>query len=390
MAEKPPKTTKELSASHLSWKRLRRLLLKCGLLVCAVGGTVFYMNGGVSGILLRADGSVMRERVAVAPAFEGRVAEVFVRPGDHVEKGQKIAIVKSVAISRTLADLAAEKARLMGKVAELQARRQVITNTLPFAKSNAAQTAVYLNDLNHARTEGLAVDKSLQEMTSAALIAFEHVASLKAEVDSLSAELEADQIALRQAASAYDDLSTTYADGVLYASVSGDIGASVAPVGQALSAGGTTVADIFTGESFVLAYVRDAYLADLSEGVAVGVIARNETLNGVVDRILPLTEALPSDLQTPNRMVERGRLVRVVLTDSNRRQLGIGQRVKVKACFVADCHVGVLEAALEETRTELTQLFQVAMSIGLDARHSLSAFSSSAQLVKLFWSATST
>jgi len=390
MAENPPKTTEPLSASRLSWTRLRRLLLNCGLLVCAVGGTVFYVNGGVSGIMLHADGFVLRERVAIAPTFEGRVAEVFVRPGDHVEEGQKIAVVKSVAISRSLADLAAEKARLMGKVTELQARRQVITDTLPFAKSSATQTAVYLNDLNHARTEGLAVDKSLQEMTTAALVAFEHVASLKAELGSLSAELEADQIALGQAASAYDELSTTYANGVLYAPASGDIGASVAPIGQALSAAGTSVADIFTGQSFVLAYVRDAYLASLSEGAAVGVVTRNETLSGLIDRILPLTEALPSDFQTPNRTVERGRLVRVVLTDPNHHRLAIGQRVKVRTCFVADCHAGVLDAALEQTRTELTQLVEAALSIGLDARHSLSEFSSSAGRVKLSWSAAST
>ena len=61
----------ELSASRVNWKRLRRLALNCGLLACAVSGTVFYMNGGVSGVLLRADGLVLRERVTVAPAFEG-------------------------------------------------------------------------------------------------------------------------------------------------------------------------------------------------------------------------------------------------------------------------------------------------------------------------------
>jgi len=116
------KAAEELSASRVNWKRLRRLALNCGLLACAVSGTVFYMNGGVSGVLLRADGLVLRERVTVAPAFEGRVAQVFVRPGDHVEKGQRIAVVKSVAISRTLADLAAEKARIMSKIAELEAR----------------------------------------------------------------------------------------------------------------------------------------------------------------------------------------------------------------------------------------------------------------------------
>ena len=360
-------TAEQLSASRVNWTRLRRLTLNCGLLACAVSGTVFYMNGGVSGVLLRADGLVSRERVAVAPAFEGRVAQVFVRPGDHVEKGQRIAVVKSVAISRTLADLAAEKARLMGKVAEIEARHQVITDTLSLAKSSATETASYLNDLNKARAAGLAINKSVQEMTSASLSASERVASMQAEQRSLSAELAADRIALAQAVSAYDELSATYADGVLYASASGDIGASVAPVGQALSTGSGGVADIFTGESFVLGYVPDAYLFEVSEGQIVGVKARNKILNGRIDRILPLAQPLPSDLQAPNRMLERGRLVRIALIDPS--QLPVDQHVQITTCFQNDCHVGVFQASLTQTHTVLARLFEVAMSIGSEAKH---------------------
>src|SRR5215470_16711068 len=367
MTAQATNTAEQLSASRVNWTRLRRLTLNCGLLACAVSGTVFYMNGGVSGVLLRADGLVSRERVAVAPAFEGRVAQVFVRPGDHVEKGQRIAIVKSVAISRTLADLAAEKARLMGKVAELEARRQVITDTLSLAKSNATETVGYLNDLNKARAAGLAINKSVQEMASASLSASERVASMQAEQRSLSAESEADRIALAQAVSAYDELSATYADGVLYASASGDIGASVAPVGQALSTGSGGVADIFTGESFVLGYVPDAYLFEVSEGQIVGVRARNKILNGRIDRILPLAQPLPSDLQAPNRMLERGRLVRIALIDPS--QLPVDQHVQVTTCFQNDCHIGVFQVSLKQTHTALTRLFEVEISIGSEAKH---------------------
>ena len=351
----------ELNASRVNWKRLRRLALNCGLLACAVSGTVFYMNGGVSGVLLRADGLVLRERVAVAPAFEGRVTQVFVRPGDHVEKGQRIAVVKSVAISRTLADLAAEKARIMSKIAELDARRQIIADTLALAKSSAVETASYLNDLNKARAAGLAINRSVQEMTSASLSATEHVASLQAEQRSLAAELDADRIALAQAASAYDELSDTYADGVLYASAGGDVGASVAPVGQALSTGSGGIANIFTGESFVLAYAPDTYLFEVAEGQTVGVRARNEVLNGRIDRILPFAEPLPSDLQAPNRMLERGRLVRIALTDLN--QFPVDQHVQVTTCFQNDCHVGIFQASLKQTHIVLAQLFETAKDL---------------------------
>jgi multidrug resistance efflux pump len=271
MSQKSLKAAGELSASRLDWKRLRRLALRYGLLICAVSGTVFYFNGGVSGLRMRADGIVSRERLAVAAPFEGRVAQVFVRPGDHVEKGDKIAVVKSVGIIRSLADLAAEKARLTSKIATIQARLQVIVETLPLAKTTAAQTATYLHNLNQASVAGLALNRSLQEMTSASLSANEHVASLQAEQKSLTAELDANRIALAQAISAYDELSATYADGVLYASASGDVGATVAPVGQTVTPINGNVADIFTGEGYVLAYVPDSFLFDVSEGQTVGI-----------------------------------------------------------------------------------------------------------------------
>jgi len=355
-----------LVANNVSWKRLRGLALKCGLFACAVGGTVFFTNGGVSAIYLRADGLVVRERLAVAPAFEGRVTQVFVRPGDHVEKGQKIAVVKSVAISRTLADLATEKARLVSRIAELEARRQVINDTLSIAKSSADETASYLDNLKKARADGLAINKSIQEMTSASLSAIERVARLQAEQRSLSTELDANRMALGQAELAYDDLNTAYADGVLYASASGDVGASVMPVGQALSTGSGSIANIFTGDAFVLAYVPDAYRLDVSAGQFVGISVGNAVLNGRIDRILPFAEPLPSDLQVPNRVQERGRLVRIALLDPN--QLPVDQRVQVTACLLTDCRVGALETVLKQTQTVLARLLKVAVWVGAETK----------------------
>ena len=356
----------ELSASRVDWKRLRRFALYCGLLTVGVSGTAFYMSSGFAGLLLRAEGHVARERVAVASAFEGRVAEVFVRPGDHVEQGQRIAVVKSVATGRSLADLEAERARLMSKIAQLEARQKVILGTLPLAKSNAERAATFLQDLDRAQASGLAVRKSLQEMTSASLSAAEHASGLAAEQDSLSVELDAHRAALERVVAAYDELSATYADGMLYASVSGDVGATVASVGQALSTGNGAVADIFTGKSFVLAYLPDSYIFEISAGQSVAVKVRNEVLNGRIERILPLAQNLPGDLQLPNRVLERGRLVRIALPASN--ELPIDQRVRVTSCFLTDCRVGLMQAAVQKTRDAIGGLYKAAMSIGTETK----------------------
>ena len=208
--------------------------------------------------------------------------------------------------------------------------------------------------------------KSLQEMTSASLSAAEHAAGLRAEQGSLSIELDADRAALERVVSAYNELSATYADGTLYASVGGDVGATVASVGQALSTGNGAVADIFTGKSFVLAYLPDSYLFEISAGQSVAVKARNEVLDGRIERILPLAQNLPSDLQLPNRALERGRLVRIALPASN--ELPIDQRVRVTSCLVSDCSVGLWQAALHKTRAAIGSLYKAAMSIGTETK----------------------
>jgi multidrug resistance efflux pump len=332
-----PTVRKELAASSVDWKRLRRLLLRCGLVVGSIGATAFYINSGFAGLLLRADGVITRDHVAIAPAFDGQVSEVFVRPGDYVAKYQKVAIVKSVAIRKTLTDLEIERGRLRTKLAQLQARERVVSEALPLAKKSAERAAAFLQDLDHAQASGLALRKSLQEMTSASLSAAEHAATLEAEQNSLRLELSANRTAFEEVIAAHKEMTSTYSNGTLYASASGHVGPNVAKVGDRLSTSSSAVANIYTGRSFVLAYLPDSYLFQISAGQQVAVKAGNQMLTGRVERLLPLSENLPSDLQLPNRATERGRLVRIALPGSD--ELPTDQRVRVTTCFTDDCRL---------------------------------------------------
>jgi len=331
-----------LQASHVSWKRLRRRLFTTALILVSVGAVALYLNSTAGGFFFHAEGLVTRERVAVAPPFEGKVTQVFVHPGDKVARGQKIAVVQSATLSRSLSELAAQRALLISKIAALEARRRIVAETLPIAEESARRTTAFLQTLTDARMRGLVVNRSLQEMTVAALNATERAATFQAEQESLAEELEANKNALREAGAAYESLKTLYGDGVLYAGVSGDIGSEVAAVGQVLTPGNGAVAVIYTGEDFVLAYVPDAYLSEIAEGQKVGVKMRGKVFNARIQRILPINAALPADLQNPNRLRERGRLVRIELTDPN--ALAIGQKVEITRCFAEDCRLGPLRA----------------------------------------------
>src|SRR5260370_8824548 len=99
--------SKELQASKLGWKKLRRVLLTT-MLLGGIGAAVAYVLSGDS-VLLSADGIVTRQRIAVAaPWQDARVPDVYVRPGDKGEAGQKIGTVESATVPRALPEPAAE------------------------------------------------------------------------------------------------------------------------------------------------------------------------------------------------------------------------------------------------------------------------------------------
>jgi multidrug resistance efflux pump len=306
---------KELQASRVSWKKLRRVVLTT-MLLGGIGAAVTYVLSSDS-LLLSADGIVTRHRVAVAaPWQDARVRDVYVRPGDKVEAGQKIATVESATMLRSLAELAAEKARISSRIAQLDARKGVVTTLMPLAEQSVIQTEGFLNALQKAGANGLTVSKNLQEMTTASVQAERHL-SLKAEQGSLQVEVEANKKALDQVSGAYNDLQSAYNDGVLYTPVSGYIGANVAMVGEVLSGGKDRIANIYTGPSFVLAYIPESYLFDVEEGQKVAVKARGQTVAGHIEKVLPMTEALPPEFQLPNKTRGRGQLVQVALSDGN-------------------------------------------------------------------------
>src|SRR5438445_12691878 len=108
--------SKELQASKVGWKKLRRVVLTT-MLLGGIGAAVAYLLSGDS-VLLSADGIVTRQRVAVAaPWQDARVRDVYVRPGDKVEAGQKIATVESDKLLRSIAEIEATTASITSRSA---------------------------------------------------------------------------------------------------------------------------------------------------------------------------------------------------------------------------------------------------------------------------------
>src|SRR5262245_15624344 len=338
--------SKDLKTSKLAWPKLRRLLLTAAMLG-GIGAGAWYLVSG-DAVMLSADAIVTRQRVAVAaPWQDARVREVYVRPGDRVEAGQKIAIVESPTMSRSLAELAAEKARIGSRVAQLEGRKTVVTTLLPLAEASAAEAQAFLGKVQNAGANGLAVSKTLAELTAASVQASDRFLSLKAEQGSLDLETKATKAALDEVSAAYDDLQRTYEKGILHAPVSGYVGAHVAMVGEVLSGANDRITSIYTGPSFVLAYIPESYLFDVTEGEKVAVKARGQTIVGDVEKVLPVTEALPPEFQLPNRARGRGQLVRIALP--GKAEFAMDQKGHVSGCLFENCKTGVSGAVKAAT-----------------------------------------
>ncbi|MBN9263807.1 MAG: HlyD family efflux transporter periplasmic adaptor subunit [Hyphomicrobium sp.] len=327
----------ELKASRLVWTKLRRILITTAI-VGGVGGSAIYALSG-SSVLLNADGLATRRNVAVASPWENaRVRAVYVNPGDWVDAGQKIAVVESAAMSRSLADLAAEKARISSRLAQLEARKGVVKALLPMAEANATQTEAFLEVLQKASANGNVTSKPLQEMMTARVQAADRLLSLKAEQGSLEHEIKSNQDALGQVSGAFQDLERNYGGGILTAPASGYVGSRVAAVGEVLGGGKDGVASIYTGASYVLAYIPEGYLFDLEEGQKVNVKGRGQVVAGRIEKVLPVTEALPPEFQMPNKVRGRGQAVRVALPASN--HFAVDEKVHLTSCYMNKCEMG--------------------------------------------------
>jgi hypothetical protein len=98
---------------------------------------------------------------------------------------------------------------------------------------------------------------------------------------------------------------------------------------------GSKVLEIYSGRPFVVAYLPDSAFAGISEGDRVQVRSAGRRTIAIVEKILPMAEALPPEFQKPVLARESGQLVRVFLTDA--QDFVTKQKVRITSCYMPDC-----------------------------------------------------
>ncbi len=283
--------------------------------------------------MLRADGILVTDKTIVGATYPGKVDSVFVKEGQRVKKGDVLLRLDSAEMLKDLADLMLRSADLGTRNAELKTRMTRVQGLLPLAERNANETAESIVKYDAMSNRGLVRRRDLNDALKARLDSAGQLAELKGQEAVLRDELPLVADSYKQADEALARLQALYNEGIVKAATDGVIGPRIPWPGQVFKLGDELL-QIHGSQQYVLAYLSDDYLFNVSAGQRVAVNAGHEYVAGYVESVL-VADALPPEFQNTFRPRDRGRLLRIVLDNPN--NLAVSQKVRVSSCWTIWC-----------------------------------------------------
>lgn len=280
------------------------------LLVLFFGALANYVAG--DRLFLRADGLVMRDRTVIGATALVRVSEVSVQVGQRVNAGQRLVVAESLDILGRLAELSMREAEMDERGAQLHSELQMVRDLRPLAErrlKELRQRRDTLSDLEASHLVTAQTREDIQEMYHAADM---RAASLAAQVDGLTEEIVAIERTRTRARAAVQDLRTRYRDGVHLSTSDGTVGDRVPAPGEVYEPG-EPMLTLYRGEPYVLAYLPQGYLFDISVGETVLVSTGKLSRTGRIEEILPMSTPIPNEFRNAFRLRETRQLARIRL-----------------------------------------------------------------------------
>lgn len=265
---------------------------------------------------LRADGIVVADHVSISVPFPAQVIEAAVAPGGTVGAGEAVARVSSVALAQDIAVLTARNADLLVRRLELERESRVADAVLPVARHRAGEAEAALKKIEGYRGEG---DVGLSLWMQTLRDRFEtreRVAELGASLETAEGTLAAVGDAIRDAASALDDLREAYGGGVVRAPIAGTAGLAVARAGEVVAPGHPLMV-LYRPERYVLAYIGTGGLYEIRPGDPVELASGFAQATGTVTEVLPVADQLPPEFQKTFQPRQRGQVVRIALSETS-------------------------------------------------------------------------
>jgi multidrug resistance efflux pump len=273
-------------------------------------GVLNYLFGDF--ILLDADGLVLQDQHVIATPYVARLEKVDVTEGQHVDEGAPLLTLQSTELLERLADLSTKRAELVAKATDFKIRAENVTQLLPLAERRTEEAVNTIKQFDNLADARLVTSARYQEALRVNYEASKDKVNLLTQRLVLEEELASLVKALADADGAISKLQDVYADGVVKSPVAGSIGATVPAVGNVYRAG-DPILTVYSGESYVLAFLPRRYLFPITLGMNVQISDGRDIANGVVSEILPVTDTLPKEFQNTFKPSDRNQLAKIKL-----------------------------------------------------------------------------
>jgi len=309
---------------------LRKILLTGAALVAFTGAVWYgYDYWTVGQYLVSTDDAYIKaDNTTISPKVSGYVSGVLVGDNERVKAGQILARIDDrdfrVALDQAQADVAAAKAAIASKQAQLDVQQTVINAAKATVGVDEA-TATFAAQENKRYTDlastGYGSVQNAQQAQSriasaqaAILRDSANLASAVKQVDLLKAEIvQADAaLARAQALQSHAELNLSYT--TITAPIDGIVGNRTLRTGQYVQAGTQLMSLVPATGAYVIANYKETQLTDVREGQAVDIEVDTfpgRPVHGHVDSIAPASgqefALLPPDNATGNftKIVQR-------------------------------------------------------------------------------------
>ena len=310
--------------------QLRRLLM-AGAAVAVLAGAVWYGwdYWTVGRFLVSTDDAYVKaDNTTIAPKVSGYLTQVLVGDNERVKAGQVLARIDdrdfNVALDQAIADVAAAKATVASKQAQLDVQQAVISAAKATIEVDTA-TKTFANQENKRYTDLAATGygsvqnaQAAQSRNASAAAAIQrdtaNLASAEKQVELLKAEL-AQAVAASARADALQrqaELNLSYT--TITAPIDGVVGNRTLRTGQFVQAGTQLMSLVPVTGAYIIANFKETQLTDVHQGQPVDVAVDmfpGQIVHGHVDSLAPASgqefALLPPDNATGNftKVVQR-------------------------------------------------------------------------------------
>lgn len=265
-------------------------------------------------LIMNANGIVLKDRVEIGVEFTAALRAVYVEESDEVERGARIAAIRSLDADRALTALNVQLTQLQSDLVGEAARLKSLPQLVNLARRRYETAAARLRRVKDLEEDGLVSDADYQDAVVEEYEARRDLVQTQADLDAAEARIEGLRPIVERMERTADSFEETYNGGIVKAPVAGTVAPPLLDPGAVVEPG-DAIGAILRGDTYALGYIPSGTLYDVATGDDVTVFAGADAYAGRITEVRELAQNVPTVLLNSLGKPERRRVISVAFED---------------------------------------------------------------------------